>query len=214
MKIDYNPSKDFFDTREVRRFHYEYIEPLGWPRKAVELAPEAIVIRANRSGLLSLSARLVDVGLGRLNDLILEEVERPDRGIWSGDLEPGSPSIQFKRVNSVPGALDGFHYDSPNFVPGIFPPIDKRASFELRVEEDETGGFHVTLAANTDGFVALAKHSIYLAQADVPAGTRILYNKTQGLKAGSRLLVLENAAFPPNVPWAQPPNPIGKRQSQ
>jgi len=86
VKIDYNASKDFFDTREVRRFHYEYIEPLGWPRKAVELAPEAIVIRANRSGLLSLSARLVDVGLGRLNDLILEEVERPDRGIWSGDL--------------------------------------------------------------------------------------------------------------------------------
>ncbi len=64
------------------------------------------------------------------------------------------------------------------------------------VKEYLPGKFHVTLTANGAAALSLAKHLIYLSQADVPIRARLIYRQAEGLSAGQRL-ILEREEFEP-----------------
>lgn len=201
LKIEYNPSRDFSNMKELQRFYHEYVEPFGHPRKAIELSADALVVRANSAGLLALSARLLDIAFGRLNELTFEQVEQTQRGRWFGDLEPGSPPLLVKRSDRHFDASEGFHYDSPKFQSGVSPPMENLAKFSLEIENFERGNFHVMITANASALVSFAKHVIYLAEPEIPVGTRVRYDNTRGLVGGRRLLVFEKTSFQ-DMPWS------------
>jgi len=202
MKVEYAPSVDIDDLREIVRFHDKYVKPFGRGRKSVLTSGTAVFIRADHPGLLTLTARFVELASGRLEDLTLEQVvswEPP--GGWFGDLEPGSPPFYIRRDGLARHSGRAFSYEPPPFETGHVPPFE--GQFGLELVEYEPGRYHVSLQADAFALASLARHCIYLAQPGVPSGEQIRYNESLGLRTNSPRLILERSSFPEDVAWAR-----------
>lgn len=191
MKIDYAPSRVLSDTQELFRFHSQYIAPLGGGKKTVELSPDAVTIRADSSGLLTFTARFLEIAIGRLEELTLEVVERPVRGRPYGDLERGSPVFTIRRVSAPLDMPRGFSYEPPAFKKQVAYSTDNLSDLVLEIREYEPTLFHVILLANADSLVQLAKGLIYLSQSQAPVGTAVTYKSRSGSRSNNRPLRIE-----------------------
>lgn len=208
MIISYNPTSDLLDTREEERFQREYVAPFGRGRKTVKLSNGTIIIAADIAGMLTLTGRFLDIAFGKLESLDLEPVEEwTYAGGWYGDLEPGSPTLSVERDGPPMYSPDGFRYEPPEFHDEYRPPMEKESSIETAASEISTSSCRVRLRGTAAMLLSLAKHAVYLSQA--PEGSRICYDRGQGLREGSMLLALEKTVFVEDVPWAKVPSKKG-----
>lgn len=213
MRVEYNPSKNALDLTKPNRFYNQYQKPLGRGRRSVHLNNNAVLLTADRAGLMSLVARFLDIGLGRLKSHTLEEVEEWGDGKWYGDLEPGSPGLTIQREGGALSLPKGFVYEAPPFEPRSIirlEPVKLSAGVEGNVRET----YSLFLIVDAASLITLAKHMIYLSQLGVPVGESFIYKSSSQGETKISSLKLEVNMFPQEVPWARVPDPTRHTASQ
>jgi len=62
-------------------------------------------------------------------------------------------------------------------------------NFQISTKVDDKGA--ITITANPDGLISLARHLLVLAQANIPKGYHFHLDSSNSLEAGSHELVIE-----------------------
>ena len=205
MKIEYNPSEDRLDLAEPSRFYIRYLRALGRGRVSVHLAGPQVLLRADRAGLLSLTARCIDIAIGRIQSHTLEQVEEWESGSWYGDLEPGCTALTISRNGDPVNLPEGFVYEPPPFKRNASPKMESVSRFILEAEGTVGEIYSVILSTDAASLISFAKHFVYLAQPEVPPSENFVYKSSHNQKPKISTLKVEIAIFPQDVPWAKAP---------
>lgn len=202
--MSYDPPSSPVDYRGPKKFHREYIAPLGRGRKNVKMFTNEVIIESNRPGMLNLATNLIDLSLaGFIDEFRLEPVEELDPpGGWFGDLEPNSPTILVERIGPPSHSPNGFRYEVPPFRIEFRPAMENGSTIEL-TRDRYKGNLEAVIRGTTSALLSMAKHAAYLSQA--PDGAKIVYGRSEGVNDARNRLVFQRTRFAEGVPWAKSP---------
>ena len=204
MRIEFTPPDNNLDVAGIGNYFKRYVQPLGRGRTTVRLVSNELLLESDRPGMLVLAVRLLDLAFGRNWEYIMEPMQEWGSGKWYLDMEPGTPEFSIMRHGPPLTSSMTFVYEPPVYNRPT-PSLDNVSKLAIGVIGDVEGSHGFWMKLDVASMISLAKHFIYLSQADVPIGESMVYQPT--FEYDSRVLRLRVllTEFPQDVPWAKLP---------